>query len=63
MPIAATALGAAVIEKHITLDRNMEGNDHKVSLLPEEFAEMMRGIRRVEESMGQAESGASAKER
>ena len=53
VPIAATALGAAVIEKHITLDRNMEGNDHKVSLLPEEFAEMMRGIRRVEESMGQ----------
>ena len=52
VPIAAAALGAVVIEKHITLDRSMEGNDHKVSLLPEEFAQMSRGIRRVEESMG-----------
>ena len=53
VPIAAAALGASVIEKHITLDRGMEGNDHKVSLLPNEFAQMMQGIRRVEESMGQ----------
>ena len=53
VPIAAAALGAVVIEKHITLDRAMEGNDHKVSLLPEEFAQMIQGIRRVEESMGQ----------
>ena len=52
VPIAAAALGAVVIEKHITLDRSMEGNDHKVSLLPDEFAQMIRGIRRVEESMG-----------
>ena len=50
--IAAVALGAVVIEKHITLDRSMEGNDHKVSLLPDEFASMIQGIRRVEESMG-----------
>jgi len=55
IPIAAAALGAVVIEKHITLDRNQEGNDHKVSLLPDEFATMMLGIRRVEESMGQGE--------
>ena len=53
VPIAAAALGASVIEKHITLDKGMEGNDHKVSLLPDEFAQMMQGIRRVEESMGQ----------
>ena len=53
VPIAAVAMGATVIEKHITLDRGMEGNDHKVSLLPNEFAQMMKGIRRVEESMGQ----------
>ena len=53
IPIAAAALGAVVIEKHITLDRGMEGNDHKVSLLPDEFNQMMLGIRRVEESMGQ----------
>ena len=53
VPIAAAALGAVVIEKHITLDRGMEGNDHKVSLLPDEFRQMIQGIRRVEESMGQ----------
>lgn len=53
IPIASVSLGAVVIEKHITLDRSMEGNDHKVSLLPGEFALMMQGIRRVEESMGQ----------
>lgn len=52
VPIAAVAMGAAVIEKHITLDQNMEGNDHKVSLLPDEFRNMIAGIRRVEESMG-----------
>ncbi|MCR9140712.1 MAG: N-acetylneuraminate synthase family protein [bacterium] len=50
--VAAVALGARVIEKHFTLDRDMEGNDHKVSLLPAEFAEMVRGIREVEESFG-----------
>ena len=53
IPLAAAALGAVVIEKHITLDRRMEGNDHKVSLLPDEFSQMILGIRRVEESMGQ----------
>ena len=52
VPIAAVALGASVIEKHITLDRSMEGNDHKVSLLPAEFAAMVASIRSVEESMG-----------
>ena len=51
--IAAVAMGAVVIEKHITLDREMEGNDHKVSLLPNEFAQMVQGIRRVEKSLGQ----------
>lgn len=52
VPIAAVALGARIIEKHFTLDRDMEGNDHKVSLLPEEFAEMVRRIRNVEEALG-----------
>jgi sialic acid synthase SpsE len=52
VPIAAVALGAAVMEKHITLDRAMEGNDHKVSLLPNEFIAMVSGIRAVEDSMG-----------
>lgn len=50
--IAAVSLGAKVIEKHFTLDRNMEGNDHKVSLLPDEFAKMVAGIRQVEEALG-----------
>lgn len=54
IPLAAVALGARIVEKHFTVDRNMEGNDHKVSLLPEEFAEMVRQIRNVEEAMGQA---------
>ncbi len=49
---AAVALGARVIEKHFTLDRDMEGNDHKVSLLPNEFAEMVRAIREVELALG-----------
>lgn len=53
IPIAAVAMGACIIEKHITLDRSMEGNDHKVSLLPGELAQMVEGIRRVEESMGE----------
>lgn len=50
--IAAVARGAKVIEKHITLDRNMEGNDHKVSLLPDEFRALVEGIRQVEEALG-----------
>ncbi len=50
--IAAVARGAKVIEKHITLDRDMEGTDHKASLLPGEFREMVDGIRQVEMSIG-----------
>lgn len=50
--VAAVALGANVIEKHFTLDRGMEGNDHRVSLLPQEFAEMTKGIREVEQAVG-----------
>jgi sialic acid synthase SpsE/sugar phosphate isomerase/epimerase len=52
--IAAVAKGAKVIEKHFTVDKLMEGNDHKVSLLPDEFKAMVRGIRQVEESLGTA---------
>lgn len=53
VPLAAVALGARIVEKHFTVDRNMEGNDHKVSLLPDEFAEMVRQIRNVEDAIGQ----------
>lgn len=54
--IAAVARGAKIIEKHITLDRNMEGTDHKASLLPDEFRQMVEGIRQVEASIGTAVS-------
>lgn len=50
--VAAAALGANIIEKHFTLDRTMEGNDHRVSLLPGEFADMIVGIRQVEQALG-----------
>ena len=51
--IGAVALGAKIIEKHFTLDRNMEGNDHKVSLLPHEFSKMVKGIRELEQALGE----------
>lgn len=51
--IAAVAKGAKVVEKHFTLDKTMEGNDHKVSLLPDEFRLMVEGIRQVEQSLGE----------
>ena len=50
--VAAVSQGAKVVEKHITLDRNMEGNDHKVSLLPDEFRRMVEGIRQTEQALG-----------
>ena len=49
--IAAVAKGAKIIEKHFTVDQSMEGNDHKVSLLPSEFKAMVKAIRQVEASM------------
>ncbi|MDU0347527.1 N-acetylneuraminate synthase family protein [Actinomyces sp. MRS3W] len=52
VPMAAVALGASIIEKHFTTDRNLEGNDHKVSLLPDEFAAMVRQLRDVEAALG-----------
>lgn len=52
VPIAAVAMGATIIEKHFTLDRNMEGPDHKASLEPDELAAMVRAIRNVEQVMG-----------
>jgi len=52
VPIAAVALGAEVIEKHFTLDRNMEGPDHKASLEPKELKKMVTAIRNIEKTMG-----------
>jgi len=51
--VGAVAMGAKIIEKHFTLDRNLEGNDHKVSLLPHEFSEMVKGIRELEQALGE----------
>lgn len=50
--IAAVALGARIIEKHFTLDRNLVGPDHKASLEPEELNEMVKAIRNIEIGMG-----------
>ena len=51
-PLAAVALGACVIEKHLTLDTKMLGPDHSASLNPEEFARMVQGVRRVNVMLG-----------
>ena len=51
--IAAAALGASVIEKHFTLDRKMDGPDHKASLEPEELMSMVKAIRNVEKALGE----------
>lgn len=53
--VAAVALGATVIEKHFTLDRNMEGPDHKASTEPEEFKKLVDGIRCIEKALGTGE--------
>ena len=52
VPIAAVALGASIIEKHFTLDRNMEGPDHKASLEPDELKTMVNAIRNIEKALG-----------
>jgi N-acetylneuraminate synthase len=50
--IAAVALGATVIEKHLTLDRNLPGPDHAASLEPPEFAALVRGVRDARRALG-----------
>ena len=52
IPLAAVALGACVVEKHFTLDKNATGPDHRASLEPDEFRAMVEGIRRVEAALG-----------
>ena len=52
IPIAAVGMGATIIEKHLTLDRNLPGPDHKASLEPTDFAAMVCGIRSVEKALG-----------
>ncbi len=62
VPIAAVALGATVIEKHFTLDRNMDGPDHKASLEPEELRMMVSAIRNIELALGSSEKKVSSSE-
>ena len=52
VPLAAAAMGACVIEKHFTLDKNLQGPDHRASLEPSELEEMVRCIRLVEKARG-----------
>jgi N,N'-diacetyllegionaminate synthase len=52
VPVAAVALGAKVIEKHFTLNRNMQGPDHKASIEPDELQEMVKYIRNIERALG-----------
>lgn len=52
IPAAAVAMGASVIEKHLTLDSRMEGPDHRASLEPRDFAEMVANIRQIEMALG-----------
>ena len=54
-PVAAVALGAKIIEKHITLDRNMKGPDHSFALEPEQLKEMVDGIKEAEEKLNNNE--------
>lgn len=61
--IAAVALGATVIEKHFTLDRNMEGPDHKASLEPNELKQMVDAIRNIEKALGSRRKEVSDSER
>ena len=50
--VAAVVLGACVLEKHLTLDRNMRGPDHACSLEPSEFSNLVKSVRIVEQAMG-----------
>lgn len=63
VPIAAVALGAEIIEKHFTLDRNMEGPDHKASLEPDELKAMVAAIRNIERALGNGHKRVSESER
>lgn len=62
VPVAAAALGACIIEKHFTLDKNMEGPDHKASLEPAELAQMVAAIRNIEQALGDGEKKPSPSE-
>jgi N,N'-diacetyllegionaminate synthase len=62
VPIAAVAMGACVIEKHFTLDRDMKGPDHKASLIPNELNDMVHAIRNIEKALGEGIKSPSSSE-
>lgn len=62
VPIAATALGACIIEKHFTLDRSLGGPDAAFSLEPDEFGKMVEGVREAEAAMGEVDYSLSGKD-
>jgi len=63
VPIAAVALGASIIEKHFTIDRNMEGPDHKASLEPDELKTMVNAIRNIEKALGSKDKNVTESEK
>ena len=63
VPIAAAAMGAVIVEKHFTLDKNMEGPDHKASLEPDELVAMVAGIRNIERALGSKTKTATPSEK
>ncbi len=63
VPVAAVAMGAEVIEKHFTLDRTMQGPDHKASLEPQELKAMVQAIRNIEQALGTGVKRVSDSER
>ena len=63
VPIAAVAMGATIIEKHFTLDRNMSGPDHKASIEPDELKDMVKSIRNIEKAIGNGKKEVSESEK
>lgn len=63
VPIAAVAMGAVVIEKHFTLDKEMDGPDHKASLEPDELMAMVQSIRNIEKALGTGDKHISESEK
>lgn len=62
IPVAAVAMNACIIEKHFTLDRSMEGPDHKASLEPDELNAMVQAVRNVEQALGNGKKDPSPSE-
>ena len=62
VPIAATALGATIIEKHFTLDKTLPGPDHRASLEPDELAAMVKAIRHIEQALGSSQKAVTPSE-